>query len=98
MRVTLCVDALAPNPGGIGRYTWQLWQGLSRRDDIELSYYGRRRLLKDPSTLLRGENLPRRRFPWMRKRQDNHVINRSLFHGTNYFLPPEVQGVITVHD
>lgn len=34
MNVTLCIDALAPNPGGIGRYTWELYKGLEVHDDI----------------------------------------------------------------
>ena len=32
MKVTLCVDALGPQPGGIGRYTWELCKGLAKRD------------------------------------------------------------------
>ena len=60
MRVTLCVDALEPNPGGIGRYTWELGKGLASRDDVAVQHFARNGLIKDPARLLRNE-APRRR-------------------------------------
>lgn len=98
MRVTLCVEALTPNPGGIGRYTWQLSRGLLRRPEIDLRYYGRRRLLKDPSALLRGERLQPQRFRLMQSWWNSRAMRNGLFHATNYFLPPSVEGIISVHD
>ncbi len=98
MRVTLCVDALAPNPGGIGRYTWQLCQGLARRSDIDVRYFGRRRMIEEPAALLRSSGLPRQRFRRVRSWWDRNTLKNRLFHGTNYFLPPLTEGIITVHD
>lgn len=98
-RVTLCVDALEPHPGGIGRYTWELCKGLASHDDItSLSFFGRNRLLDDPGRLHRGEPLPRRRNALQRWR-DRRALRSSIVHGPNYFLPPFADtGVITVHD
>ncbi len=102
LRVTLCVDALEPQLGGIGRYTWELCKRLSERDDIsELRFFARNRLIEDPAQLLRGEPVRRGRklmrlyFDW-RARQ---ALGSTLVHGPNYFLPAAAQtGVITVHD
>jgi alpha-1,3-rhamnosyl/mannosyltransferase len=102
VHVTLCVDALSPRPGGIGRYAWELCKGLAQSEQInELRYFARGRLIADPAALLTDAKLPRRpRLArvvdrWMTKR----VLNSSCVHGPNYFLPPEAEsGVITVHD
>lgn len=102
MRVTLCVDALEPRPGGIGRYTWQLCQGLARAPDIEAQFFARNQLIRDPSRLLQGNDHFRRRPRGFRKLGawwDKRLLNGSLVHGPNYFLPPVANdGVITVHD
>src|SRR5262245_15092542 len=98
MRVTLCLDALGPNPGGIGRYTWNLCQGLAKHPEVDLSNFARRRFIEDPFSLVRDVQLPRRRFRAVRDWLDRHSLKGSLFHGTNYFLPPSAEGVITVHD
>ena len=102
MKVTLCVDALGPQPGGIGRYTWELCKGLAKRDDIEsLHYFGRGCLIAEPRLLIEGKKLPRRRrimrpFQSWRARQ---TLRSSLVHGPNYFLPAAAEGgIITVHD
>ena len=102
MRIALCVDALAPQPGGIGRYTWELAKGLADREDIgSLNFFGRGRLIDEPARLIESERLPhrhkllRRIDAWRMKR----ALRTSLVHGPNYFLPPAVDGgVITVHD
>ena len=102
MRVALCVDALAPQPGGIGRYTWELSKGLAESREIDsLHYFGRGRLIAEPRLLIEGISLPRRRrmlrpfHDW----QLRHVLQSSVVHGPNYFLPGSVEGgVITVHD
>jgi alpha-1,3-rhamnosyl/mannosyltransferase len=98
-RVTLCVDALEPNPGGIGRYTWELCKGVANDERLSpLSYFGRGRMLDDPALLLRGDPLPRRPRLW-RQWRDRRAMRSSVVHGPNYFLPPFVErGIITVHD
>lgn len=98
-RVTLCVDALTPQPGGIGRYTWELCKALPHRDEIsELNFYGRNRLIDDPGRLLRGEKLGRRRTV-LRRWWDKRGLRSSIVHGPNYFLPAFAEtGIITVHD
>lgn len=98
-RVTLCVDALEPHPGGIGRYTWQLCTGLPGRDGItSISYFGRNRPILDPSGLLRGDPLPPPRGR-LRRWWDSRALRGSLVHGPNYFLPAFAEtGIITVHD
>lgn len=89
MRVTLDVSALAPQPGGIGRYTWQLCQGLAASPEIEeLNFVANGRLVSDPSALLRGE--ARRPSYLMRKlsaARARRALTRTLVHGPNYFLP-----------
>ena len=102
LRIALCVDALAPQPGGIGRYTWELAKGLANRVDIDrLSFFGRGRLIDDPRELIETTELPRRHRlirridAWRMKR----TLRSSLVHGPNYFLPTAVaRGVMTVHD
>lgn len=96
--VTLCVDAIAPEPGGIGRYTWELAKGLSNRSDLSVQYYGHHRMIEDPALLLRGESLPRRPNK-LRRWWDRRLLKASLVHGPNYFLPAFAErGIITVHD
>ena len=98
MRVTLWVDALEPQPGGIGRYTWELCKGLSSRDAIDVSYFGRDRLIDDPGRLLRGEPLPAPRSA-LRSWWDKRTLKSSIVHGPNYFLPAFAEsGVVTIHD
>ena len=102
LRIALCVDALAPQPGGIGRYTWELAKGLANRNDIDqMSFFGSGRLIDEPRHLSESSELPRRRKlvrridAWRMRR----TIRSSLVHGPNYFLPAGVEsGVITVHD
>ena len=48
--------------------------------------------------MLRGELLPRRRFRRLGAWWHRQELRRGLFHGTNYFLPPFAEGLITVHD
>lgn len=96
-RVTLWVDALEPQPGGIGRYTWELCKGLPSRG-IDIRFFARGRLIDDPGALLRGESLPpppgKVRSWW-----DKYSLRSSIVHGPNYFLPDFAEsGIITVHD
>lgn len=97
-RVTLWADAIAPHPGGIGRYTWELAAGLSKRDDLAVTLFARNRVIRDPSALLRGDPLPRR-LSRLRRWRDERALKASLIHGPNYFLPQFAdRGIITVHD
>ena len=102
MRLALCVDALTPQPGGIGRYTWELVKGFSKRAEVDpVHYFGHGRLIDDPGILLRSVKLPRRRriFRPLDRWRLRRVLCSSLVHGPNYFLPASVDGgVITVHD
>ena len=102
MRLTLCVDALEPQPGGIGRYTWELCRALRVREEISpLHFYGHGRLIHEPAVLLERNHLPPRPRVFRRFEgwQLKNVLKNSLVHGPNYFLPATAdQGIITVHD
>ncbi|PTD16757.1 glycosyltransferase family 4 protein [Sphingomonas fennica] len=105
MRVILGVEALAPDLSGIGRYTWELCKGLKSCPEIdELHYYRARQWISDPARLLEADapSSPRRRgrlMRWWHGRQHGRRLRDSLFHGPNFFLPPEVEGgIVTVHD
>lgn len=102
MRVTLWVDALEPQLGGIGRYTWELCKGLPGRAGLNsVRYYGRGRLLPDPAALLRGEKPPRRLpvLARLQRWQEGWKLRDGLIHGPNYFLPRFAEtGVVTIHD
>lgn len=102
MDVALCVDALGPQPGGIGRYNWELCKGLADSEEItSLRYVGHRRLIQDPRVLLNGGQLPRR-SRYLRPFHDwrmRRALRSHLVHGPNYFLPMAAEaGIITVHD
>ena len=98
MKVTLCVDALAPNLSGIGRYVWELTKGLQRREDVDVQFFARGQLLDNPECLLRGE-VPSRRIGRLRRFLPRRAPRYGLVHGPNYFLPAFAErGVITVHD
>jgi len=96
-RFTLWIDAIAPKPGGISRYTWELAKGLSMRDDLAVQFYGRDRIIENPALLMRDGPLPPRSklLRWWDKRG----LASSIVHGPNYFLPAFAKtGIITVHD
>jgi glycosyltransferase involved in cell wall biosynthesis len=105
LNIDLSVEALGPNLTGIGRYTWNLVQGLSTSADIEqLRYFYQNRWVETPSRLLEHE--PWRPPRWKRwLDRGRHFVARAgrtpapLFHGPNFFLPEFVEGgVITIHD
>jgi alpha-1,3-rhamnosyl/mannosyltransferase len=103
VNIALSVDALAPSLTGIGRYTWELVQGLQQHADItKLGFYRHGRAISDPTRYLRDSGDVLRYWPgqrWLQQRAYNKLIAGSFCHGTNYFLPKEAQqGVITVHD
>lgn len=104
MHVTLSVDALSPNLGGIGRYCWELASNLgddSRVDHMAFSHGAT--WIADPADLLDEAGSARhRKKPW-RKHVDrwwNHGrFDRRIFHSPNYFLPDWAEGgIATVHD
>jgi len=101
MRIGVTVDPLSPTLTGIGRYTWQLCQGLVEHPEIEnVSYFRNDRWIRDPRDLLAGRELRRSRWPRpVRQWRARSGFRHRLIHGTNYFLPAEAEaGVITVHD
>jgi len=100
--ITLCVDALEHELGGIGRYTWELSQRLPKRHEISsVRYFVRNRLIDDPARLLRGERI----YPGRGLRRAGRAwiaglaLRSSVVHAPNYFLPRRAAtGIITVHD
>jgi alpha-1,3-rhamnosyl/mannosyltransferase len=104
MRVAITVDPLCGQLGGIGRYTLELIKGLKNRPGIGgLRYYLNGRWIADPMALLDGREILEPPPRWVPKQWEAQFTQwrRSglLFHGTNFFLPPEARvGVITVHD
>lgn len=103
MHVTLSVDALAPNLSGIGRYCWELANGLlgDQRIDTMAFSYGNA-WVGQPADLLRHVCPRPRRRPlrlhfdrWWRHGRHHPRI----YHSPNYFLPDWAEGgVATVHD
>ena len=102
LRITLDVNAIEPNLGGIGRYTWELGRRLPRHYGIAaVEYYGRGRRLADPAILQTEAPLPPRPrfFRSWRERSEHRRLQSGLFHGPNYFLPDWVDGgIVTIHD
>ncbi|GHH19420.1 glycosyltransferase WbpY [Sphingomonas glacialis] len=101
MRVGITVDSLSPILTGIGRYTWELCQGLARHGAIEeIGYFLVDHWHSDPATLLTGRAARRSRLPRaIRRWRTQTGMDRRLIHGTNYFLPRQAEtGIVTVHD
>jgi len=101
VKVTLVVDALEPPLTGIGRYTWELCEGLTREPGVaELGFFSNGSFLDDPRQFAKSRRWPRRRVPrFIRRRLVRRRLATSLVHGPNYFLPADAEtGIITVHD
>lgn len=101
MHVTLCVDALEPQFGGIGRYTWELCKGLREDPAVLPAFYAHNRLIDDPACLLRSnpKGCPGPLIRRYRKWQARRTLRKTLVHGPNYFLPKDAEaGIVTVHD
>lgn len=102
MRVILCVDSLKPQLSGIGRYTWELCQGLPKLPEItELRFWAWQSEVKDPTRLLREwrPKWHRRQLSLLRRVSAARFLRRGLVHGPNYFLPRKAEkGIITIHD
>lgn len=102
MHLALSIDPLAPDMGGIGRYTLELARRLPSRPDVaSLKLWRQGNWFTDPAPFLLAETpQARSRLPrWLRKARSNRSLRTRLFHGTNYFLPERAEGgVVTVHD
>ncbi|MCW2361390.1 MULTISPECIES: glycosyltransferase family 4 protein [Sphingobium] len=101
MRVGLTVDSLASTLTGIGRYTWELCQGLSTYPEVEdLGFFRFNEWISDPASFLDTHRSRRPYRPkWLKRWLMQRGFEDRLVHGTNYFLPDSVEkGVITVHD
>ncbi|MBP4044688.1 glycosyltransferase family 4 protein [Chromobacterium violaceum] len=106
MKLVLSVEALTPSLSGIGRYTWELCQRLPHHEQLSQVKFQRAGMeIKKPARLLQADGnehtvsakvrLPRWARNWLQARANRECV----FHGPNFFLPPQVErGVITVHD
>ncbi|WP_185829174.1 glycosyltransferase family 4 protein [Sphingomonas ginkgonis] len=96
------MDALAPQMGGIGRYTLELVRGLPSVPGVShVDHYAHGRLFDDVKPLLTNQRMPKRSWTrrWRDRRQWQRLARSSIVHAPNYFLPRGVeQGVMTVHD
>lgn len=114
LKLVLSVEALGPDLGGIGRYTWELAQRLPKHDLLQdVQFYRTGRWIKEPANLLQvpyktapGATQPRR-LPRLRIKPPNWMLQWQalarcrgrVFHGPNFFLPDCAEiGVATVHD
>jgi glycosyltransferase involved in cell wall biosynthesis len=104
LRITLMVEALAPQLSGIGRYCWELAKGIPLQNEVENVRYRRNgEWITDLHQLMSSEVAPAARSPkfmrGLRKTLDKSQLRKTIVHGPNYFLPKEAErGVITVHD
>jgi glycosyltransferase involved in cell wall biosynthesis len=108
LKLVLSVDALAPGLTGIGRYTWELAQGLPEHMGMrDVKFYRGGRWINDLGKLVRAPDgcakpaarsvlkLPR----WAREWGVMRACRGNVFHGPNFFIPACAdKGVITVHD
>jgi glycosyltransferase involved in cell wall biosynthesis len=108
LKLVLSVEALAPNPTGIGRYTWELARRLPTHPQLaDMRFYRHGRwvnnpqgLLDVPAALAQTKSPIRFKLPRSVRDWGMAVACRgSVFHGPNFFLPACAdKGVITVHD
>lgn len=104
MRLTITVDPLGGEIGGIGRYTLELCRRMGLAPEVaNLRFYRDGRWISDLDALLSDREvlekspryLPRK---WAARSRKGRYRD-FLFHGTNFFLPPAAEmGVVTVHD
>ena len=103
LAVALSVDALGPNLTGIGRYCFELANGLpARLGSGNVHYFRGSHWIDDPQSLLddswRPKATPKWRRPvdaWQRRR----LMANAVVHAPNYFLPEWAdRGVATIHD
>jgi glycosyltransferase involved in cell wall biosynthesis len=108
LKLVLSVEALSPDPTGIGRYTWELAQRLPNHPQLaDVGFYRHGRWVNNLQSLLDGpaaltQNISYIRFKLPRRVRDWGMAvacRGSVFHGPNFFLPKCAdKGVITVHD
>lgn len=103
MKLVLSVEALAPQLTGIGRYTWELAQGLHLHPQVEsVLYYRSGRFIDTPGSIVQppapspqqGSDKRRLRVKqprWLRKWRESLTATAAcrdrLFHGPNFFVP-----------
>ena len=59
VKLVLAVDALSPNPTGIGRYTWELTRRLAEHPEVNpLHFYRNGKWIRSPETLLQPVTVP----------------------------------------
>lgn len=104
MHVAISVDSLTPHLSGIGRYCWELVNGLSLDPRVKgvTSFIGNR-WVTDLDGLLDGTAAPApfsKRWKTRLRRWYYHGrFSDGLVHSPNYFLPDWADGgVATVHD
>lgn len=101
MKTVLSIDAVAEQLTGIGRYAWELAQGLQHDPRISsLRFYRNGRILKslDRSEIFRGRSRVKR-YSGYDRLVASLALKGALFHGPNFFLPDHVSGgIVTVHD
>jgi glycosyltransferase involved in cell wall biosynthesis len=107
LKLVLSVEALSPNPTGIGRYTWELAQRLPEHALLQnVRFYRNGHWIALPAHLLdsappiNNARKPSYKLPRsMRDWSMSLACRGSVFHGPNFFLPACAdKGVITVHD
>lgn len=109
MKVILEASALLYPKTGIGRYTWELAQGLRTTELVSsVRFYAQGKIFNSLETL--AELKPRASYPlwskpWRVSRsayldmRAKYVCDHSVVHGPNYFLPAcAEEGIITIHD
>lgn len=105
MRIALGVEALSPQLTGIGRYTWELAQrlpGIPGVEDVKLfrdnAWHGTGEDFLHPIRASK-RGLPRKLNRWLTKRAFHKEFSGRLFHGPNFFFPPQAENaLVTVHD
>lgn len=103
MQVSLSVDALSPNLGGIGRYCWELARGLEAEERVNrVRYFVGRNWLDDPGELLLEGHTIKRKSRWRNTIdlwRNHRLAANSVVHSPNYFLPVWAErGIATIHD
>lgn len=100
IQIALSVDAVGRTPTGIGRYAWELAQGLEASPQVEPSFFRNRRWYDGLRQARDDAGISRR--GWRSRISDKiqSLRNRStLVHAPNYFLPQWARrGVATIHD
>lgn len=97
------IDALSPKLSGIGRYTKELCFGMAAHPEIaSVKFFRSGRWYTKPHHFLTSDKPPRTfppLFKFLRRAGNEGGFAGRLYHGPNYFVPPEAErSVITVHD